>query len=137
MEKIQLQAMEKDKVRLAVLGWQYRSALAKLKVTQVQLPNPKTQKEDFRGLSKKERKKLKKKNKKIEKNQKKKEDMKVIINLVNFDPKKVRIMNVPSRAIRKSKWAPYLVDFNRGKSLPPKNNQLEDHSNRYKSVRGS
>ena len=131
--------ISQEQVRLAVLGWQYRSALAKLNAKQPVLAQlaSKTDKEELKGLSKKERKKLKKKNKKLEKNQKKKEDLKVIHNLVNFDPKKVKISNVPSKTVRKSVWASYLYDYNRPRSLPPKYFNPDEHSKISKSVRGS
>ena len=138
-EKIQLQVISHESVRLAVLGWQYRSALAKLNAKKLSTSqtSPKDEKEDYKGLSKKERKKLKKKHKKIEKNQKKKEGMRVIHSLVSFDPNKVKLYNVPSKTIRRSVWASYLFDYNRPKSLPPKNVLSEDKLKWTKSVRGT
>lgn len=121
-----------------MLAWQYRSALARLKAAPMVQTQIKQKPDDaLRGMSKKERKKMKKKNKKIEKNQKKKEEFKVMSNLVNFDPKKVKIRNVPAKVVRKSPWSAYLGDYHRGKSFEHKKVEDEDFIHRRcKSVKG-
>jgi hypothetical protein len=114
--------IERGQVRAQMLLGQYRSALQEVcgRGKPGVCGQAKAGVDDKKGMSKKERKKLKKKTKKIEKSQKKKEDNRVIVNLVNFDPAKVRIKNLPLRTVRKSKWASLLIDFSRSRSLQPK-----------------
>jgi hypothetical protein len=133
---MQHQAIAREKIRLEVLGWQYRSAL-KLHPNKADNVGGKESKEEYKGLSKKERKKLKKKHKKIEKTQKKKQDERIILELVHFDVKRVKLFNVPGKTVRKSVWASYLFDYNRPRSLSPKRSHLEDVPKHRKSVRGS
>lgn len=128
--------IKRDQVRAQVLIGQYRTALTQLncKDTSIDKSIVKQPGDDRRGLSKKERKKLKKKNKKIEKSQKKKEEKKVIVSLVNFHPEKVRIKTIPLKKVMKSKWANFLIDFRRSRSLQAESAQDPLIERKTKSV---
>lgn len=131
----------RDKVRAQMLLGKYKSVLSSIRFKGLEgqkvngTDTEKQQNNEKIGLSKKERKKLKKKNKKIEKSQKKKEEEKFILNLVNFDKKKIRILNLPRSEILTSKWSSYILRFKRSNSRPAVTKQSENNLKRQsKSV---